>query len=168
MTYLVRLLTNPGVEFPAASLAGDESDTSAVLATRPEQPMLDQAALAAYRDRVVDLEDEIAEAEAFADTERAARARMELDALVDELSRATNRFGKARPFASSNERARTAVQKAVRRTLDHIEEVDPALGGALRESVQTGRTCCYRPGDGAPARWRLLAAASAGDATSAT
>ena len=89
--------------------------------------------------------------------ERAAQARAELDAVIDELTRTTNRFGKTRLFASSNERARTAVQKAVRRTLDHIERVDPELGAALRVSVQTGRSCCYQPSAGAPARWEQTA-----------
>src|SRR5262249_46873223 len=77
--------------------------------------------------------------------ERAARVRVELDALVDELARSTNHVGRSRPFMSSNERARTAVQKAVRRTLDHIEGSDPTLGATLRQCVHTGRTCSYDP-----------------------
>jgi hypothetical protein len=155
MTYLVQLLTNTRVEVSAVALVGDGSDTAAVLATQDpvEQPLLDPTALAAYRERVTELEDDLAEAERHADNERAARARVELDALVDELARSTNRFGRARPFPSTNERARTAVQKAVRRTLDHIQKEDPALGGALRASVRTGRTCSYEPTPDAPARW---------------
>ena len=77
--------------------------------------------------------------------------------MVDELTRTTNRFGRARPFSSSNERARTAVQKAVRRTLDHIENEDAVLGAALRRSVRTGRTCCYHPTAGAPTHWQAPA-----------
>src|SRR5262249_52983956 len=118
MTYLVKLLTNPGVEIAAAVLVSNGDDESAALAariaTRPEQPLLDETALAAYRERVAELEDELAEAEAHADSERAALARIELDALVDELARTTNLRGRSRTFRSSNERARTAVQKAVR------------------------------------------------------
>ena len=156
----MQLLTNPGVDIPAAVLAGDAGEVSSTFVTRPEQPVLDDAALASYRTRVTELEDDIAEAEQFADMERAARAHAELDAVIDELTRTTNRFGKTRLFASSNERARTAVQKAVRRTLDHIERVDPALGAALRASVQTGRSCSYRPEPGAPARWENVSASS--------
>ncbi len=158
MNYLARLLTNPGVEFAAAALVAESGTALAGVAAPRDQPVLDDRALAAYRRRVADLEDDIAEAERNADTERAARARLELDAVIDELSRTTNVFGKARAFASSDERARTAVQKAVRRTLAHIQNVDPALGDALRDSVQTGRTCAYRPGPGAPARFAPLSA----------
>jgi hypothetical protein len=158
MTYLVQLLTNPRVEISAAALVGDGSDASSAVAAQGaiDQPLLDPTALAAYRRRVTELEDDLAEAERYADDERAARARIELDAVVDELSRTTNRFGRARSFSSSNERARTAVQKAVRRTLDHIAQEDPVLGGALRDSVRTGRTCCYDPTPEAPARWTAL------------
>jgi tetratricopeptide (TPR) repeat protein len=157
MNYLTRLLTNPGVEIQAAALVIDAGDTSIALAARDEQPVLDDTALASYRRRVTELEEEIAEAEEFVDIERAARARMELDAIVDELARTTNRFGRTRPFASSNERARTAVQKAVRRVLDHVESVDVEVGTLLRQSVRTGRTCCYQPAPGAPATWTITA-----------
>ena len=49
-------------------------------------PVLDAAAKAAYRARMVELREELDEAEAFADPGRAERARAELDALTDELS----------------------------------------------------------------------------------
>jgi hypothetical protein len=158
MTYLVQLLTNPRVEITAAALVVDGSPTATALATRDavDQPLLDPAALAGYRRRVAELEDDLAEAERHADSERAARARVELDAIVDELIRTTDRFGGIRPFPSSNERARTAVQKAVRRALDHIDGEDPTLGAALRASVRTGRTCCYDPTTDAPTRWTLI------------
>jgi tetratricopeptide (TPR) repeat protein len=157
MTYLVKLLTNPGVEIAAGALVA-ESDTSATQALQraADQPVLDQTALAAYRQRVAELEDDLAEAERHADTERAARARIELDAVVDELTRTTNRFGRARQFSSPNERARTAVQKAVRRALDQIEGESPSLGAALRRSVHTGRTCSYDPAPHAPTHWRVI------------
>jgi tetratricopeptide (TPR) repeat protein len=154
MTYLAQLLTNPGVEIAAAALAaaGDD-DLSTALAGRPEQPVLDDAALAAYRRRITDLEDDLAEAERNADPEWATRVRMELDAVVDELTRTTNRFGRSRAFASTNEHARTAVQKALRRVLSHIDNVTPALGTPLRAAIHTGRTCSYTPGPDLPARW---------------
>jgi len=82
---------------------------------------------------------------------------MAMDALVDELTRSTNHVGRSRAFSSDNERARTAVQKAVRRTIDHIEGVDADLGTTLRQSVRTGRTCSYDPTAGAPTRWSMAA-----------
>jgi hypothetical protein len=134
-------------------LAGTSGSDASSPSPEIEQPLLDERALAEYRRRVTELEDELAEAERFADTERAARLHAELDALVDELTRSTNLHGRARSFVSSAERARTAVRKAVRRAFDQIESADPTFGTALRRSVQTGRTCCYRPGPGVPRRW---------------
>ncbi|HEX6417733.1 MAG TPA: hypothetical protein VFZ77_04525, partial [Acidimicrobiales bacterium] len=150
MAHLARLLTNPGREIGAADLV---AGAGAAELWRADQPVLDDRALAQYRQRVGELEDEIAEADRFADSERAARARVELDSIIDELGRSTNVYGGSRPFSSSTERARTAVRKAVRRALDQIEGADPVLGAALRRSVRTGRTCCYEPGPGAPKRW---------------
>lgn len=150
MAHLARLLTHPGREIGAADLVAGAGGAEL---WRAEQPVLDDRALAQYRQRVGDLEDEIAEADRFADTERAARARVELDSIIDELGRSTNVYGGSRPFSSSTERARTAVRKAVRRALDQIEAADPVLGAALGRSVRTGRTCCYEPGPGAPKRW---------------
>jgi hypothetical protein len=150
MSYLSQLLTNPGREIPAATLVG-----AADLGAGDDRYLvLDDAALASYRERIRDLQDDLAEAEANHDFERAARASAELDAVVAEVSGHTDVRGRSRAFASSGERARTAVQKAVRRAFDAIEQADAELGAALRASVQTGRSCCYRPGPGAPARWR--------------
>jgi hypothetical protein len=148
MAYLAQLLGNPGREIPAATLVH-----SAEVVEGAAQPVLDDAALAAYRARIRDLQEDLAEAEDFHDTERAARLSDELDRLVAEVRGQTDVRGRARSFASGDERARTAVQKAVRRALDAIEQADAALGSALRFSVQTGRLCCYRPGPGAPPRW---------------
>ena len=149
MTYLVTLLTNPGIEIPATDLAGGDP-------AEAPQPVLDEEALAAYRERVTELEDDLAEAEQNADPERASRARLELDAVVEELTRSTGRYGRSRPFRASPERARTAVQKAVRRALDQLERSDPLLGAALRTAVHTGRTCSYSPTPHLPPTWHRL------------
>ena len=68
MVYLAKLLVRPYREISAAVLAGtNEAD---VAAPSVEQPVLDERALAEYRRRVAELEDDLAEAERFADTER--------------------------------------------------------------------------------------------------
>ena len=52
------------------------------------------------------------------------------------------------PFADAPERARTAVQKAVKRAIDEIAAANPAIGQHLARRVETGATCCYRPESG--------------------
>jgi len=149
MTYLRRLLAQPGVPFAAAELAGGGDEVIDV----SDQAILDDRARASYRNRIVDLEADLAEAEAFADVEREAQLRHELDLLLDELGRATGLGGRDRTFASSSERARTAVRKAIKRSIDRIAEQDAGIGALLHASVTTGSSCRYAPTDACPARW---------------
>ena len=107
--------------------------------------LLDARARSAYRRRLEDLADEMAEAESFGDLERAARARAESDALIDQLAAAVGLGGRDRVAASEAERARSAVTKAVKSALGRVAEVDPPLGRHLRATVRTGIFCSYCP-----------------------
>jgi hypothetical protein len=102
---------------------------------------------------VLDLRADLDEAEGDADLERAARLRIELDALTDELTRMVRPGGRSRAFAGPQERARTAVQKAIRRALDRIATDAPVLADGLRATVRTGTECSFEPADGVPRRW---------------
>ena len=106
--------------------------------------MLDARAAASYRQRIAELRSEVDEAEAWADLERAARARLELDAVLDELRRASGLGGRSRSFGDDAERARVSVHKALKRALRMITEVDPVLGAELASRTVTGMRCVYR------------------------
>ena len=80
-----------------------------------------------------------------ADIGRAEGLQVELEALTAELAHATGLRGRSRSFTGPEERARTAVRKAIKRALDAIEEADPEIGGTLRASIRTGYRCCYAP-----------------------
>ncbi|HEY7483642.1 MAG TPA: AAA family ATPase [Streptosporangiaceae bacterium] len=155
MTYLARLLTNPGQEISALELAVDATSPVASLTASTHQPMIDDQARAAYRRRAAELTDELAEAERNADLARAERLRAELEALVDELERVSAKGGRTRTFADPQERARTAVRKAIKRAIDEITTVDPTTGNLLQSSVTTGTTCCYTPDPEQPLTWSL-------------
>jgi hypothetical protein len=92
MQMLATLVAAPGREMHALALmgadgeAGDAGDAG---------ELLDAEAVAEYRDRVRDLEDEIEEAESFSDPGRAGRARTERDAIAAELSRGVGLGGRA-------------------------------------------------------------------------
>jgi len=144
--YLAQLLLNPGVEVPAAALAG------VVVETRSAQPVLDPASRSAYRRRIEDLSAEVRLADVHGDPARSERAREEMLALAEELQRATGRGGRDRAFAGAGERARTAVRKAIKRAIDEIAAADPELGAELGAAITTGATCCYRPSDAT--RWK--------------
>ncbi|TMR31232.1 hypothetical protein ETD85_26605 [Nonomuraea zeae] len=144
MAHLATLIANPGREILAADLAAGTWTREADNAS-PAQPVLDDLARDTYRQRLAQLQDEIDELESMHDLERAAAVRLEREWLVSELSAATGIGGRPRPFTGSEERARIAVGKAIRRALSRIAAVDAAIGEELRATVQTGLRCCYRP-----------------------
>ncbi len=110
------------------------------------QPALDDEAVAAYRDRLHDLEVELDEADRHADVERAAKLAVERDVLIDELTRNLGLGGRRRSAGSDpDERLRKAVSARVKATIDRLEDLHPALGRHLRHSVRTGYYCSYVP-----------------------
>ncbi|MDX2079274.1 MAG: hypothetical protein SFU53_00675 [Terrimicrobiaceae bacterium] len=137
---IARLLSEPGREIGCMDLVG------AGLAAA-EMPALDIKALAAYRERLRDLD---AEVEAGGDAETLAEER---EALLREISRATGLTGTRRGTGGSQERARTTVAWRIRHAIRRIEVVHPTLGLHLRNSIRTGAFCEYRPER--PVSWRV-------------
>jgi len=164
--YLALLLADPGREFHVLDLvaaesgrvAGAESGRAAGLShTGPGDAgeMLDVRAKDAYHRRLVEIEDDIEQARAFGDTERAAQADAERDFLVRELSRAVGLDGRDRRAASTSERARVSVTRAVRQGIVRIGEHHPELGEHLDRTIRTGTYCAYAPDPRVPAAWRF-------------
>lgn len=137
---------------PREVLATDLALTGAPVAA-PLGPALDTAAKQAYRRRIAALNAEIDEADRFHDIERAARARVELDALMQELRRAVGVHGRDRPMGSGAERARVNVARSLRRAISTVRAALPDLGAHLEVSVRTGRACAYAPEPGARLEW---------------
>jgi hypothetical protein len=142
MEYLAKLIEHPDVEIAAVELASRHAMTGR---GGSSEPVLDQRAKADYRRRIEELRSEVDDAEACADLERAAKARLELDRFVEELARSTGFGGRTRSFAGDAERARTSVHKAIKRALAQITEADPALGHEIGAHVVTGMRCVYHP-----------------------
>jgi hypothetical protein len=152
---LAVLLAAPGRPVAAAELVAAAAGQAAVPADLRlgADEVLDDRARAELRARLVDLEEEIEEAERWHDPERAARAVVERDALVAELAAATGLGGRARRLGDQSERARKTVTARIRDVLDRVERLHPALGAHLRASVTTGTFCSYSPP--APTAWEL-------------
>jgi len=148
LRFLAELVAHPGVERHALDLVAVTEGVSTEPGVDRRRigdagALLDPKAKEAYRRRLEDLRDDVAEAEAFHDDERAARAQAEIDALVQELSRAVGLRGRDRRAASAAERARVNVTRALRGAIARIEEVLPALGRHLDRCVRTGTFCVY-------------------------
>jgi hypothetical protein len=150
LAHLARLLGQPGRELHALDLAAGESGH---VSGGQAVPVLDGAAKAAYRRRLGELAAELEEAERWADPERAARARAEMDALTDQLAGAMGLGGRDRGLPSDAERARVSVTKAIRAAIRRIAEHDAALGEHLTRTVRTGTFCVYAADPATPSRW---------------
>jgi tetratricopeptide (TPR) repeat protein len=162
MRYLGQLLARPGHEQHALDLARMDERVSATASDHPDLKAdgigdagarLDPEAKAAYRLRLDELRSEGAEAEAFNDPERGARARQEIEFLTDELAAAVGLGGRDRKAASSAERARLSVTRAIRGALARIAEQSPELGRHFEATIRTGTFCSYNPDPRVPMSW---------------
>lgn len=150
LRYLATLLGNPGREIHSLHLAG-----AGTLPAGDAGEVLDPEARRAYRRRLQDLREELEEAEAWSDSERATRARQEMDALMEELTRGEGLGGRARRAGSDAERARVAVTKALKSAVERINQHSPALGRHLASTLRTGTYCRYDPDPRLPVAWKL-------------
>jgi hypothetical protein len=142
---IAMLLSAPGRPVHVTELTGAPVGTTAA--------DLDRTAIAAYRRRLAELDTELDEAEDNNDDVRAARARVERDALLDELSRGLGLGGRARRSGDPVERARKAVRARIRDCITHVNAAHPQLGRHLTNAVRTGTWCSYEPEQ--PVDWHI-------------
>src|SRR5262249_41946787 len=150
--YLATLLAAPGREFHVLQLAGAAPaptarvDTTDGLSIGGLGESLDDApdarARREYRARLQELQEELDEAERFADRGRAERLREELDILTTQLS---ERFGSRAHLRGPAETARKAVTKVLRTQVGKLLDAHPLLGQHLRDSLRMGTVCIYAP-----------------------
>ena len=133
---LAALLASPGTPIPATALAQPAPDAPAPAAER-------------QRARAGELGEEIAEARAFNDPQRLARASAELELLAGRLD------GGVRTAPA--ERARVNVTRAIRAALRRIEAHEPELGRLLQRAIRTGSSCVYQPDPDIPLHWDVSA-----------
>ena len=155
--YLAHLLRNPGREFHVLDLAaagqGVQAGGPRMSPARDDDlhqarlsdagPVLDEQAKTAYRARLRELEEELAEATSWADPVRAARARQEMQSLADELAAAVGLGGRDRRAGSPAERARVNITRAIRAALARIRAHSPTLADHLDATIHTGTFCSY-------------------------
>jgi hypothetical protein len=142
LRHLATLLARPGT--PVASVARAAADGGGGRDVRA-------ADLPAQRERVEELREELAEARAYNDPERVARASAELEQVAGELSPP----GEARgPLV---ERARVNVTRAIRAALRRIGEHEPELGHLLQSAIRTGTACAYQPDPDTAPEWEIRA-----------
>jgi hypothetical protein len=153
MQYLGRLLSQPEREFHVLDLVLVGHDTSTEAAGKRENlrmdvqasALLDEEAKQSYRRRLLEIEEDIEDARAMNDLERATQAQFERDFLVRELARAVGLGGRDRRAGSASERARVSVTRAIRSAIARIRNQHPRLGEHLTRAIRTGTYCAYLP-----------------------
>ncbi|WP_107704681.1 hypothetical protein [Nocardioides allogilvus] len=146
--HLARMLAEPGREFHVLDLCGAQHSDQGL-------PVLDDEARDAYRRRLAEVEDDIAEAEDDLDDVRRAHAEQDRDYLVAELGRALGLGGRDRTTHGTSERARTSVTRSLRYALARISEQDAELGAHLGRCVRTGLYCSYQADPMARLVWEV-------------
>jgi TolB-like protein/Tfp pilus assembly protein PilF len=136
---IARLLASPEREVHCTELMGTTTSFA------DEDEMVDEKAKAAYAQRMKELKEEIAEAEANNDLIRSEKLKTELDGLTDHLSRSVGLSGRSRKLNSDVERARSAVTWRIRSAIKKIGAVNPSLARHLDHSITTGTFCAYQP-----------------------
>jgi tetratricopeptide (TPR) repeat protein len=151
MRYLAELVAHPGVERHALDLV-DRVEGLPLADTGLDRrrlgdagELLDRQARATYRRRVEQLRDEIEDALALEEDDRAAKAQLELDVLVAELARAMGLGGRDRRASSPAEKARLNVTRALRAATARLAEALPGPGALLDSRLRTGLFCSYEP-----------------------
>ena len=102
---IATLLARPGTHVRAADLAD-------LVAPSGADPVLDERARAEYKARLTELDQDIDDAYASDDAERAARAAAERDALISELSHVLGLGGRSRRLGDDTERAPQSRHRA--------------------------------------------------------
>ena len=111
-------------------------------------------AIDAYRQRLVELEQDRADAECDNDPERLQLIDREREALLTQLKNAIGLAGRSRQLgATASERARKAVHARIRDAIRRLESSAPQLAAHLDRAVITGTWCRYRS-QGAPS-WQI-------------
>jgi tetratricopeptide (TPR) repeat protein len=158
LRYLAELVARPGVERHALDLVDRVEGVAP--AGGPDRralgdagEVLDSRARTDYRRRIEQLRAEIDETLAAGGLDRAEALQAELDQLVAQLAQAFGLGGRGRRAASSAERARLNVTRALRAATAKLAEAVPGAGEALDRGVRTGLYCAYQPADGEDVRW---------------
>jgi tetratricopeptide (TPR) repeat protein len=156
LRYLARLLASPGREHHALDLVAAESGAGASRVPLGDAgEILDEKSKSAYRRRLAEIDEDIDDATAAGDGERVARSEAEREFLIRELSGAVGLGGRDRRAASSSERARAGVTRAIRQGIARISEHHRGLGEHLEHAIRTGTYCGYFPDPHAPIEWRV-------------
>lgn len=136
---LARLLAEPMTPVHCLELYGASGSQAS------EQQVLDPESRHAYRQRLLELQQELDQAQQDHDQARTDPLQQELEELTSELARSLGLSGRSRTMGDQAERARSAVTWRVRSAIKKIRAAHPQLGQHLSNCVKTGTFSVYSP-----------------------
>lgn len=145
MTYICRLLQSNGQDIHAATLrgVGIGKDNTIVLGSAGE--VIDDQARRQYKERLEEIEEELAEADDNNDLARKEKLIEEREMLNEEIAQSTGLYGKNREASSDRERARQSVSAAIHRALKAVKKEHEPLWQHLDNSLKIGEFLSYQP-----------------------
>lgn len=142
LALLAQLVAEPGREFHVLQLvsgAGETPDGGDAGAH------LDPTAIEQYRAKLLELREDLEDAEEQSDAGRAEKSRSDIESLTAELARAVGLGGRERRAGLAAERARTTVQKRIKSAVQRIADGLPELAAHFESAIRTGAFCGYLP-----------------------
>lgn len=140
---LRELLANPDRDIDALSLRAVAAGT-AELPPGSADAVVDQQAIREYREKIRELEEELAEAERMNDVGRVPGLRRELEDL-QEACRKLAGLGQTRSFPTEQRRASVAVAKNIDMAIRAIRKRLPDLADHLDAKISRGLQLRYAP-----------------------
>jgi hypothetical protein len=141
--YLRELLTHPNQVFDPVELESARTGVRGRSSNSSTGESFDAEAKREYARKLTEIDEELDEATQFNDLASIERLQLEREKLIDHISKATGRGGKARVSTDAS-RARKNIRQQVNRDIDRISKFCPELAEHLRTACQ-GESLCYRP-----------------------
>lgn len=157
LRYLAELVRAPGVERHVLDLVdvveGVDREGPDRHRLGDAGELLDSASRRAYRHRVEALREQIEDALAVGDDDRAAALQGECEQVVAQLAAAFGLGGRGRSAASAAERARLNVTRSLRTAVARISADLPEAGRVLDRRLRTGLYCAFEPAADDAVHW---------------
>jgi len=141
--YLREFLSHPTQVFDPVELEAARTGVRGRSSNSSTGETFDAEARREYARKLAEVDEEIAEAAGFNDHASIERLQSERQLLIDYISKATGKGGKAR-VATDASKARKNIRQQVNRDIDRISKSCPDLAEHLRTACQ-GESLCYRP-----------------------
>ncbi len=167
LRYIAYLLKHPDEDFPAIELQrccattqelaesqevrsvrpreleAEDSSFTDDLSTRDE--VHDEKALRNYRDRLIELREELHKAQKNSDETMATVTQHEIDRITKLLLPSLNLGKKSRTFQNKAEKARIAITTAIKRAYKPLKKEHAILHDHLEDVIYSGSSFSYKP-----------------------